>query len=159
MAQLEKVVGNIGRGLLGGLAGTAAITIAQLVENRVTGPDQSNEMEEVPAEAVEQVIGVHPHGKKQKAQMSQIVHWSYGTGWGAFPPLLGAFGVRGGTVTLLHFVALSTTAALLLPALGVAPPPQETPTPKIIAQSLNHFLYALIVGWVYDALNSGEENE
>ena len=159
MAELKNIAGKIGKGLMGGLAGTVAITIAQLVENRITGPDQSSEVEEMPAEAVEQVISVHPHGKKQKAQCHKSCIGVTAPVGEHFAPLLGALGVRGGKATPLHFVALSTTATLMLPALGVAPPPQKTPTPKIVAQTFNHFFYALIVGWVYDALNSGGEDE
>ena len=50
---IKKIATALGAGTLGGVLGTAAITAAMLLETRVTGPDQTEEMTQAPAQAVE----------------------------------------------------------------------------------------------------------
>lgn len=69
----------VGRGLLAGLAGTAAMTLTQLMEMKLTGRAPSA----TPAEAAGKVLGVQPRGPREKVRFANIVHWAYGTTWGA----------------------------------------------------------------------------
>ena len=150
---IKKIATALGAGTLGGVLGTAAITAAMLLETRVTGPDQTEEMTQAPAQAVENATGVDL-GNEERA--SPYIHWAYGTGWGALRGALALCGLRGWKATLIHFAALSGVAATALPLLGIAPPPQKTPAAKMIAQTLNHLLYAIVVGAVVDALSKEE---
>ena len=149
----KKIATALGAGTLGGVLGTAAITAAMLLETRVTGPDQSAEMTQVPAQAVESATGV----ELREERASPWIHWGYGTGWGTLRGALALLGLRGPKATLLHFAAISGAAATALPLLGIAPPPQKTPAAKMIAQTLNHLLYAIVAGVVCDAILGGEK--
>ena len=153
---LKKIVTALGAGTLGGVLGTAAITAAMLLETRVTGPDQTDEMTRAPAQAVESATGVDIQNEERA---SPYIHWAYGTGWGALRGAMALCGLRGPKATLLHFAAISGAAAAALPLLGIAPPPQKTPAAKMIAQTLNHLLYAIVVGAVCDALNDALNKE
>src|SRR5215213_2338795 len=74
-----NIAGKIGRGLVAGLAGTAMITVSQIIEMRLNDRKPST----TPAEAASQVLGVHNVLEKaddsQKQNLSQVVHWGYGT--------------------------------------------------------------------------------
>jgi len=66
------------------------------------------------------VLGVQdPDGQ---ARFSTVVHWSYGTSWGAVRGLLHAAGFDGAGATALHLAAIWGGAQMMLPALDVAPP-------------------------------------
>jgi hypothetical protein len=49
-----------------------------------------------PADAAGKVLGVQPRDEEGQARFSNIVHWAYGTSWGAVRGLLHAAGVDGG---------------------------------------------------------------
>ncbi|HVX01350.1 MAG TPA: hypothetical protein VHA52_13085, partial [Candidatus Babeliaceae bacterium] len=65
----------IGRGLLAGLAGTAAITLSQMIEMRITKRKPS----EAPVKVAEQVTKVKPAAEESKEKVAQEIHWAYGT--------------------------------------------------------------------------------
>lgn len=148
---IKKIATALGTGVVGGIAGTVAITAAMIFETRVSGPDQSASLHEVPAQAVEKTTGIEIENEEVA---SPFIHWAYGSGWGAFRGVLGLCGLRGPKATAVHFAAITTVASVVLPLLKLAPPPQKTPPRQLVAQSLNHLLYAIFAGLVYDALNS-----
>jgi hypothetical protein len=71
----------IGKGLLAGLAGKAAMTISQMIEMRITKRKPS----EAPIKVAEQVTDVKETAEKTKTKVSQEIHWAYGTSWGVAP--------------------------------------------------------------------------
>lgn len=115
----------------------------------LSGREASDE----PAEAVEDVLGVEPRGEESEERLSQLTHWAYGTGWGAFRGLLGAAGIEGPRATLLHFGAVWGTALVMLPRLDLAPPLKEWGAAQIAKDGALHAIYALAVGQAYDRMN------
>ena len=72
---LKDVGTAIGVGLIAGFAGTFAITVSQRIEMEITGRKPSD----TPANAVREVLDVKPVSESKSQQVSQEVHWAYGT--------------------------------------------------------------------------------
>jgi len=151
MAELGSA---IGKGLLAGLAATAAMTISQMIEMKINGRKPSDASVKV----AEETLGAKPApGEKQK--MSQEVHLAYGTTWGIARGLIGLTGLKGFPATVAHFVAVWGTSMIMLPAFKVAPPIYEEGPQAIAIDALHHAVYAITAGLTYDALDrrSGHE--
>jgi hypothetical protein len=77
------IIGNLasaaGRGLLAGAIGTAAMTVSSTLEMKLRGRPSSS----APADAASKVLGVEPIDEAAEARFSTLVHWGYGTAWGA----------------------------------------------------------------------------
>jgi hypothetical protein len=145
---IESLVMGIGRGLLAGLAGTAAISLSQALEMKLTKREPST----APADAAGKVVGVRPRHLAGRARFAHIVHWAYGTSWGLFRALLG--GRRSGRfwAGLAHLAAVQTAALLMLPRLGVAPPIKEWEPVEIGQELLHHAVYSAAADATYRAL-------
>src|SRR3712207_9240685 len=89
--KLGDVAAAVGKGLFAGAAGTAAMTLSSTIEMKLRGRPASS----APADAAAQVLGVEPKGEKEETRFSTVVHWGYGTSWGAARGLIGAAGLRG----------------------------------------------------------------
>jgi hypothetical protein len=135
----------IGRGLLSGAAGTAAMTAVQMVEMKGQGREPST----TPAEAVEKVLDVEPQGQEAEQRLSNVTHWAYGTAWGIPRAALGAIGLRGLWGTALHFGMVWGSALVMLPHLGLAPPAPRWGKEELGKDALRHAVYALVAGSTY----------
>ncbi len=151
---LSELGGAIGKGLLAGLAATAAITISQMIEMKVTGRKPSN----APVKVAEETIGAEP-APGDKKQWSQEVHWAYGTTWGIARGIISLTGLKGWKATAAHFAAIWGTAMVMLPAFKVAPPVYEEDPEAIAMDGLHHAIYAITAGLAYYALNTGSKHE
>ncbi|HSE83097.1 MAG TPA: hypothetical protein VLB01_00950 [Thermodesulfobacteriota bacterium] len=147
--KIGDVAASVGKGLLAGLIGTAAITLSAMIEMRL----RKREAGTTPADAAGKVLGVEPTGEEEKARFSNLVHWGYGTVWGAARGLMGAAGVRGPAATAAHFGAVWGTALIMLPSLKVAPPPAEWGAKEIAVSALHHCVYAAVTGLAYEFLD------
>ena len=147
---LEELGTAIGVGLLAGLAGTAAITISQMIEMKVTKRPPST----APAEAVSKVLDVKPTEEDKKEKVSQEVHWTYGTSWGIARGLIAFTGLKGIPASLIHFTAIWGAALIMLPSLKLAPPIQEEDAKTISTDVLHHAVDAIATGIVYDAIKN-----
>ena len=145
---LGTAAGNVGRGLTAGLAGTAAITVSLLVESKIRGREPST----TPADAGGEVLGVTPKGDTEAQRFSNVMHWAYGTGWGAVRGALGSVGLPTWAATGAHFAAVQGTAMAMLPALHVAPPVKEWGAPEVASEAMHHVVYALVAGAAFDYL-------
>jgi len=147
-----SVAGKIGRGLIAGLVGTAAITVSQMIEMRFRKREPST----APAEAASQVLGVHNVLEKaddsQKQNLSQVAHWSYGTGWGTVRALLDVLGLEGIGAAFAQFVGIWTAALFLMPRLEGSKPATQWPTEEVEISAVHHIVYILAVNLVYELL-------
>jgi hypothetical protein len=105
-----------------------------------------------PADAAGKVLGVQPRDQAGQARFSNVVHWSYGTSWGAVRGLLHAAGIDGPTASMAHFAAIWGSAQVMLPALDVAPPPWDTEPKEIAIDAFHHAVYATFTGLAFAAL-------
>lgn len=147
--EIGQLAGALGKGLLAGLAGTVAITISQMIESKLTGRGQSS----APADAASKVLGVQPVSEEEKSKFATLVHWVYGTSWGAFRGLLSESGFKGWQATVSHFGAIWGAAMIIQPVLEVAPPIRKWDSKTLVTGGIHHIIYSITTGWVYDALD------
>lgn len=145
----------VGKGLLAGLAATAAITLSQMIEMKITKREPS----EAPVKVVSETVGAKPAHKEDKEKLSQEIHWAYGTVWGVSRGIIGLTGLKGLPAALVHFAAIWGTSMVMLPQFNAAKPIDEQEPQAIAIDGLHHAVYALTATFVYDALDAGSKNE
>ena len=146
---LKRLASSIGTGLFAGVVGTAAMTVSSTIESKLRGRKPS----EAPAQAAAKVLGVSPAGEEEKKRFSNLVHWGYGTAWGAMRGIIGATGLRGTPAAALFFTAVWGTELSMLPALGVAPPVTEWGRDEIAIDAGHHVVYAAVVSLAYEGFD------
>ncbi len=92
---LGDIAAAVGRGLFAGAAGTVAMTASSTIEAKLRERGSSS----APADAAGKVLGVQPRDEAGEARFSNVVHWTYGTWWGAVRGLLHAVDVDGARAT------------------------------------------------------------
>jgi hypothetical protein len=138
----------LGRGLIAGVAGTAAMTAAQTAYYKVTGSEPST----TPAEVAKRVIRGVLHREvsdDREPVLNNGMHWAYGTSWGALYGLAARRPSHGVAFALVVWGA----SLVQLPAMKLAPPVWEMP-PASIAPDLGfHLLYGIAVAESHRALS------
>ena len=147
--KLGDVAAAVGKGLFAGVAGTVAMTASSTIEMKLRGRPASS----APATAAAKVLGVEPKGQSEEARFASIVHWGYGTSWGAVRGLIGAAGLRGLRANAAHLGAVWGTEQAMLPALGVAPPFWEWGAKEVAIDAFHHLVYAGATGAAYALLD------
>lgn len=145
-----ETAGAVGRGLLAGLLGTAAMTVSTRIEMNARKRPASS----APVQAVERSLGVQPTDEQARERFSAVVHWSYGTSWGAVRGLIGAAGIAGPGAAVLHFLLVWGAELVTLPALDVARPPWEWGSEELAVDMVHHGVYATTTSLAYAALAS-----
>lgn len=146
---ISSIAGDIGRGLVAGLAGTAAMTVSSTLEARLTGRGASS----TPADAVESAFDLEPSTEEAEQRLNSLAHWGYGTGWGAVRGLLGAAGLSGPTATAAHFAAVWGGEQVALPALDVGQPTWAYGAKATATDVLHHAVYSIATGVAYEWLD------
>jgi hypothetical protein len=162
---------HILEGLLAGAAGTAAMTAHQKLWQRLKPSDEEGDSEEggapsdfesdpwesapAPAQAGKKVLeglGSPPVSPRAIPLLAQVMHWSYGTMWGA------AYGLTRGARRPRHgplfgVLVWAASYAQLVP-LGVYDKPWRYP-PGALAEELGyHLTYGTGVALTFSALRS-----
>lgn len=158
-----SVARSLFRGLVAGVAGTAAMTAAQLVAAKLRGQDGGTPVpeswEDAPAPAQVAKKGAAALGEGDRIRTEHVpaltnaMHWAYGVGWGAVyglaarrarpTPVAGAAALGGGIWAAQY--------AELVP-LGISPPPWELPPQELALDLSFHAVYAGAVAAAYAAL-------
>ncbi len=147
--KLGYVAASVGKGLFAAVAGTAAMTVSSTLEMKIRGRQASS----APAQAAGKVLGVEPTGEMEEARFSNVVHWGYGTSWGAIRGLIDVIGLEGPSATVAHFLTVWSTEQVMLPALGVAPPFWRWGAKEVAIDAFHHLVYASTTGVAYAALD------
>lgn len=145
---IALIADAIGKGLVAGLAGTAAMTLSSTVEMKLRGRSGSK----APAQAICKTLGLETTSEAAQARLNNMVHWGYGTVWGAVRGLIAAGGVTGVQATLMFFGLVWAAEQVMLPKVGVAPPVTEQPPEEIAIDAWHHLAYAQAAGTVYETL-------
>ncbi len=150
MNAADRLSTTIGRGLLAGFAGTAAMTVSSALEARLRGRAASS----APARATAKVLGIKDfEDDRAKARFSDLSHWGYGTGWGLVRAALGASGLSPRAATAAHGAAVWGSAQVTLPALEIAPPVVFWKPEEIAIDLFHHAVYAGATGLAYRLLD------
>ena len=143
---------SVGKGLLAGFAGTAAMTVSSTLEARLRGRKPST----APARATAKALGIATfEDDLAAARFNDLSHWGYGTGWGVVRGLLAATGMPADRATAAHGAAIWASAQVMLPALEVAPPVVFWAPQEIAIDIFHHAVYTLATGFAYELLDRG----
>jgi hypothetical protein len=146
MTRVDTIASSIGKGLVAGFVGTAAMTISSSLEARLRHRAASS----APARATAKVLGIKEFEDDiAAARFNDLSHWGYGTGWGVVRGLLSAAGLSPKAATAAHGAAVWGSAQVTLPALEVAPPAVFWPKKEIAIDLWHHAVYATATGIAY----------
>lgn len=147
---LAHIAANLGKGLVAGAFGTAVMTLSSTVEMKLRGRSASS----APADAMSKILGIEKFTSDEtRERFSNLVHWGYGTGWGAVRGLLAATGVDPRPATAAHFAMVWGTEQAMLPALEIAPPATHWGAKEIAIDAWHHATYAVATGLAYEWLD------
>ena len=139
------------RGLVAGLAGVAAMTAVEKVEQMITHRPNSY----VPAHTLERLLGLPCRPDEERLGMNWAMHWGQGILLGAARGLMAERGVRGPAGSFLFMNLRLLNDQTLENATGVGAPPWRWPIGEQVVDLLHKAIYAFVTGAVADRLISG----
>lgn len=142
------------RGLAAGLAGTAAMTLAEKVEQLLTGRPNSY----VPAHTLARLLGLGD-ADADRLGRNWAMHWGQGIVLGAVRGLMAEGGVRGPFGSFLHMNLRLLNDQSFENATGAGAPPWTWPVDEQVVDLLHKGIYALVTGLVADRLVAGPLTE
>ena len=146
MKLVNTLASNVGKGLVAGLVGTAAMTASSSLEARIRHRAASS----APARATAKILGIKEFEDDiAAARFNDLSHWGYGTMWGAFRGLLGSTGLSPRAATAAHGAAVWSSAQVTLPALEVPPPFVFWGKKEVAIDLWHHAVYATATGIAY----------
>ena len=149
----NTIATSIGKGLVAGVAGTAAMTVSSSLEARIRHRAASS----APARATAKVLGIKEFEDDiAAARFNDLSHWGYGTMWGVARGLLGATGLSPRAATAAHGAAVWGSAQVTLPALEVAPPFVFWGRKEVAIDLWHHAVYTAAAGLAYRMLDRAE---
>lgn len=146
---LERVASEVGKGIVAGLGGTAVMTLSSTVEMKLRGRGASN----TPADAICKLLGVEAMNEQEKTRLTTLVHWGYGTSWGALRGLIAVAGLGGSRAAAAFFAAVWGGELVSLPALQVAPPVTQWGSEGTTIDAIHHLAYALGTSLAYELID------
>jgi hypothetical protein len=147
--KLTTLANGIGKGIVAGMVGTAAMTVSSTIEARLRGRPFST----APAKAATRALGIEQFDDGAAyARFSNLVHWGYGTAWGVARGVMRSLGVSPGLATPAHFAALWGSALYSLPKYEVAPPVTEWAGEDIAIDVFHHLVYIGTTALAYELL-------
>jgi hypothetical protein len=150
MNAVGNVASSIGKGLVAGFFGTAAMTVSSTLEARLRQRKPSS----APARATAKALGIATfEDDVAQARFNDLSHWGYGTGWGVVRGLLASTGMSPRAATAAHGAAIWGSAQVTLPALEIAPPIVFWPKEEIAIDAFHHTVYAVATGIAYGLLD------
>ena len=135
-------------GLLAGAAGVAAMTLAEKVEQAVTGRPNSY----VPAHTLERLLGLPAKPDRDRLGLNWAMHWGQGIVLGPVRTWMAKRGIGGpfGSFLFLNLRLLNDQS--LENATGVGAPPWTWPRDEQAIDVAHKTVYAFVTGAVADLL-------
>ena len=141
---------SIGKGLVAGFIGTAALTVASSLEARSRHRAASS----APARATAKVLGIKEFEDDiAAARFNDLSHWGYGTALGAVRGLLGAVGLSPRAATAAYGAAVWGSELVTLPALEITPPIVFWEKKEIAIDVFHHAVYVGATGLAYKLID------
>lgn len=148
------MTGNaVARGLVAGLAGTAAMTAAEKLEQMITGRPNSF----VPAHTLERLLRLPSKPDDERLGMNWAMHWGQGVLLGAVRGMMAERGFRGPAGSFLFMNLRLLNDQSLENATGVGAPPWTWPVDEQVIDLLHKAIYAFVTGAVADGLIAGPD--
>jgi hypothetical protein len=151
LAALDAVAHELGRGLVAGAAGTAAMTASSTAEMRIRRRAPSA----VPAQAAGKALRVQPLDDPATGRLATAAHVSTGVLLGVPRAVIGAAGLRGLRALAAYLPIAAAPDFAVVPAMGVGvPPPWRWGAREVAISALHHAAYAAAASATYDALSA-----
>ena len=141
----------IAAGLLSGLAGVAAMTLAEKLEQAVTGRPNSY----VPAHTLERLLGLPRRPDRERLWLNWAMHWGQGFALGLVRAAMARRGIRGPVGSFLFLNLRLINDQSFENATGVGAPPWTWPAEEQAVDLLHKAVYAFVTGEVADQLVPG----
>jgi hypothetical protein len=141
----------LAQGLLAGLAGVAAMTLAEKLEQAVTGRPNSY----VPAHTLERLLGLPRRPDRERLGLNWAMHWGQGAALGVVRALMARRGIRGPVGSFLFLNLRLLNDQSLENATGVGAPPWTWPVREQAVDLLHKAVYAFVAGAAADLLVRG----
>lgn len=138
-------------GIFAGLAGTAAMTLGEKLEQSFTGRPDSY----VPADTLARLTGKSPNSPGQELAMNWAMHWGQGILLGAVRGLMAEQGLRGPVGSFLFMNLRLLNDQTLENTTGAGAPPWTWPVDEQAIDLLHKGVYAFVTGGVADYLIEG----
>lgn len=141
-------VESAAKGLIAGAVGVAAMTLAEKLEQRVTGRPDSY----VPAHTLERLLRQPARPDRERLGMNWAMHWGQGILLGAVRGWMAEAGFRGPVSSFVHMNFRLLNDQLLENATGTGAPPWTWPVDEQSIDLMGKGVYALVTGAVADAI-------
>lgn len=139
------------RGLVAGLAGVAAMTAGEKLEQLMTGRPNSY----VPARTLERLLRLPEKPYEERLYLNWAMHWGQGILLGVVRGLMAQRGFRGPVGAFLFMNMRLLNDQTLENATGVGTPPWTWPFDEQVIDLLHKAVYAVATGAVADRLIEG----
>jgi hypothetical protein len=139
------------RGLVAGLVGVAAMTLAEKVEQAFTQRPNSF----VPAHTLERLLRLPNKPDAKRIWLNWAMHWGQGILLGSVRGIMAARGVRGPAGSFLFTNLRLLNDQTLENMTGVGAPPWTWPRDEQMIDLLHKAIYAFVTGAVADQLIAG----
>ena len=138
-------------GLVAGLAGVAAMTLAEKLEQLLTKRPNSY----VPAHTLERLLGLPHQPDEQRLGLNWTMHWGEGILLGIARGVMAEYGIRGPVGSFLFMNLRLLNDQTLENATGVGALPWTWPKDEQIIDLVHKGVYAFTAGAVADHLVTG----
>ena len=139
------------RGLVAGLAGVAAMTVAEKLEQAVTARPNSY----VPAHTLERLLRLSRKPDTDRLWLNWTMHWGQGILLGVVRALMARRGLRGPVGSFLFMNLRLLNDQTLENATRIGAPPWTWPVDEQVIDLLHKGIYAFVTGAVVDRLVAG----
>src|SRR3978361_1656389 len=133
------------KGLLAGVAGVAAMTAAEKIEQALTGRPNSY----VPAHTLQRLLG---RPDRDQVATNWTMHWGQGIILGGVRALMSRQGIRGPVGSFMFLNLRLLNDQTLENATGAGAPPWTWPVSEQIIDLLHKGVYAMVTGAISDRL-------
>lgn len=140
-------------GLLAGLAGVAAMTLTEKLEQLITRRPDSY----MPAHTLERLLKVPHKPDEQRLLMNWTMHWGQGILLGMVRGYMASKGLRGPVGSFLFMNLRLANDQTLENATGVGAPPWTWPVDEQVIDLLHKGVYAFTTGIIADQLIAGPD--
>ena len=146
--RVQGLAGAWVRGAVSGLAGVAAMTAGEKVEQAITRRPDSY----VPARALLTLLGRHPSDADQPPVWNHVMHWGTGALLGGLRGVWSATGIRGPVASTWHTVVRLAFDQTVENTTGVGAPPRTWPLQEQVVDVGHKALYSFATGLVAERL-------
>jgi hypothetical protein len=143
----RALAGAAGRGAVAGLAGVAAMTLGEKVEQRLTRRPNSY----VPGRTLSTLAGRPRTDIERPLVLNHAMHWGTGAVVGALRGVWAATGIRGAQANLTHTFVRLAFDQTMENSTGRGAPPATWPTGERLVDYAHKAVYSVVTGVVADA--------